>query len=103
MDYFGLFVHKLWMIGGILMHSIHKHVSDMVIYRPQPVDCDFFTPIVGDLTTRISSNFNSVHTFNICYPQVIHKLWVNYKHVIPQLFGMISGMSPRPSFQTSKR
>jgi len=27
------------------------------------------------------------------YPQDIHKVWVNYTDVIPQQFGIISGMS----------
>ena len=95
MDYFAQFVQKLWMTGGILMHSIHIQASDMGIHHPQPVDYKFCTPIVSDLTTRISTNFNSVHTFNICFPQVMHKLWVNYTHVIPQGFGLKSGMSGR--------
>lgn len=93
MDYFALFVHKLWTSSGILMHSIHKDAPDMGGCSPQPVDGEFSTPIIGDLTTRISSNFNSIHTFNFRYPQVMHKVCVNYTDVIPQGFGMISGMS----------
>ena len=88
-----MFVHKLWTSGGILMHSIHKDWSDKGLCRPQPVDGRFFTPIIGDLTTRISSKFNFIHTFNFRYPQVMHKVCVNYTDVIPQGFGMISGMS----------
>ena len=93
MNYFAQVVHKLWMTGGILMHTIHKPVYDMEFCRPQPVDCGFFTPIFDDLTTQISGGFNSVHIFCTRFPQVFHKLWVNYIHVIPQRFGMISGMS----------
>jgi len=63
------------------------------------VDKKFFTPIIWDLTTQNLRGFHSFHTCNKSYPQVIHILWVNYIHVIPQRFGMISGMSQKPRFK----
>jgi len=94
-DYFAHVVHKLWSDGGILIHTIHKPMSDKGIYCPQPVDSAFFTPIFVDLTTWIQTSFYFVHIFTTSYPQVMHKLWVNYTRVIPQWFGINSGMSSR--------
>lgn len=93
-------VHKLWTDSGILIHSIHKHGSDKGLSRPQPVDEQIFTPIIFDLTSRFLLTFNSIHNFTMSCPQVMHRLWVNYSHVIPQAFGVSSGMSPTPAVRT---
>lgn len=93
MDYFAQVVHKLWIKGGILMHSIHKPLFDKVFCRPQAVEMTLFTPVIGDLTTEYLGKFNFFHTCPKSYPQVMHMVWVNYTHVIPQLFGIFAGMS----------
>jgi len=98
-DYFAQVVHKMWMSGGILIHSIHKPLFDLAIQYPQPVDRYFFTPIIRDLTTQNLREFNFLHNCNKRYPQVMHTLWVNYIHVIPGCFGMISGMSQEADFK----
>lgn len=93
-------MHKLWTRRGILIHSIHKPLPDKVLCRPQPVDHQVFTPIIFDLTSRFLLIFNSIHNLTSSCPQVMHRLWVNYSHVIPQTFGVSSGMSHTPDVWT---
>lgn len=93
-------VHKLWVMSGLLMHSIHTQASDLGVCYSQAVDSKIFTPIIRNLTTRIQGHFNSFHIFTMSYPQVVHKVWVNYMHVIHMQFGVISGMSHFPKFKT---
>lgn len=82
MDFVVDSVHKLWIISGILMHSIHKLESDLGVYIISAVDYLIFRPIFRDLTTRFIHEFNTFHTVDRSYPQVMHRLWVNYTHVI---------------------
>ena len=84
------------------MHSIHKPLSDLDLYRPQPVNSEFFTPIIRDLTTRNLRNFNFSVIRGQSYPQVLHKLGVNYIRVTPEHFRMISGMSQGAKFKTQE-
>ena len=102
MNYFAHNVHKLWMTGGTLMHSIHKHPSDLVLCNPQDVDKQIYTPIIRDLTTENLRNFNFLVIRNESYPQVLHRLGVNYTFVIPEQFRMISGMSQETKFKTQE-
>ena len=46
-----------------------------------------------NLTVRFSPVLQAIHTLHNCYPQLMHKLWVNYMDVILTAFGMFLGMS----------